>query len=135
MTRPRVRGVPGPGRWQGRRPRLRPGPRRERLHDKPLPQDEAKLRELFAKIVGYGPVLVVVDQPASIGALPVTVARDVGVDVAYLPGLAMRRIATCTPATSRPTNETPTSSPRSPAPCPTRCDGSISATKRWPTWT
>jgi hypothetical protein len=36
---------------------------------------------------------VVVDQPASIGALPVAVARAGGHQVAYLPGLAMRRIA------------------------------------------
>lgn len=32
------------------------------------------------------------DQPASIGALPLTVARDAGCQVAYLPGLAVRRI-------------------------------------------
>jgi hypothetical protein len=38
-------------------------------------------------------VLVVVDQPASIGALAVAVARSLDIDVAYLPGLAMRRIA------------------------------------------
>jgi hypothetical protein len=35
----------------------------------------------------------VVDQPAPIGALPVAVARTTGDQVAYLPGLAMRRIA------------------------------------------
>lgn len=35
----------------------------------------------------------VVAQPASIGALPVVVARDMGCPVAYLPGLTMRRIA------------------------------------------
>ncbi|WP_146705189.1 IS110 family transposase, partial [Shigella flexneri] len=34
-----------------------------------------------------------VDQPATIGALPVAVARSEGVLVGYLPGLAMRRIA------------------------------------------
>jgi hypothetical protein len=38
-------------------------------------------------------VLVVVDQPNSIGALPLAVARDMGCPVAYLPGLTMRRIA------------------------------------------
>lgn len=65
----------------------------ERVHDKALPQDEGKLRALFDKLSRHGLVLVVVDQPATIGALPVTVARDAGVDVAYLPGLAMRRIA------------------------------------------
>jgi hypothetical protein len=37
----------------------------------------------------HGPVEVVVDQPASIGALPVAVAQDMGSDTAYLPGLAM----------------------------------------------
>ncbi|GAB7007527.1 IS110 family transposase [Nocardioides sp. AN3] len=65
----------------------------ERVHDKPLPQDEAALRTLYDKLAKRGPVLVVVDQPASIGALAVAVARDAGIDVAYLPGLAMRRIA------------------------------------------
>ena len=43
-----------------------------RLHDKALPQDEAALREVFDKLAGYGSVLVIVDQPATIGALPVT---------------------------------------------------------------
>jgi hypothetical protein len=37
--------------------------------------------------------LVVVDQPASIGALVIAVARSLGIEAAYLPGLAMRRIA------------------------------------------
>lgn len=42
----------------------------------------------------FGTVLVVVvHQPVSIGALPLTVARDAGCKVAYLPGLAIRRIA------------------------------------------
>ncbi|WP_435822898.1 IS110 family transposase, partial [Micromonospora arborensis] len=36
---------------------------------------------------------MVVDQPASIGALPVAAARACGHQVAYLPDLAMRRIA------------------------------------------
>lgn len=41
------------------------------------------------------------DQPASIGALPLTVARDAGCQVAYLPGLAMRRIADLYPGESK----------------------------------
>lgn len=65
----------------------------KRVHDKPLPQDEHRLLELFDQLAAHGPVLVVVDQPATIGALPVAVARAAGLDVAYLPGLAMRRIA------------------------------------------
>ncbi|MDQ1305032.1 MAG: hypothetical protein QG671_861 [Actinomycetota bacterium] len=34
-----------------------------------------------------------VDQPAAIGALVIAVTRSLGIDVGYLPGLAMRRIA------------------------------------------
>jgi hypothetical protein len=36
-------------------------------------------------------VLPIVDQPNTIGALPVAVARATGCGVAYLPGLAMRK--------------------------------------------
>ena len=77
------------------------GPDGTRMHDKALPQDETKLRELFASLARRGPVLVVVDQPANIGALPVAVARDEGVQVAYLPGLAMRRIADLHPKNAK----------------------------------
>ncbi|MTB71818.1 IS110 family transposase [Arsenicicoccus sp. MKL-02] len=73
----------------------------KRLHDKALPQDEARLRALYEQLSTVGPVLVVVDQPASIGALPVAVARAAGVDVAYLPGLAMRRIADLHPGAAK----------------------------------
>ncbi|HEV6953214.1 MAG TPA: IS110 family transposase [Promicromonospora sp.] len=73
----------------------------KRLHDAPLPQDEAKLRALFDKLARRGRVLVVVDQPATIGALPVTVARACGVEVSYLPGLAMRRIADLFPGSAK----------------------------------
>lgn len=65
----------------------------KRLLDRSLPNDEAKLRALIDGLKEHGRILLVVDQPASIGALPVAVARDEGVFVAYLPGLAMRRIA------------------------------------------
>jgi transposase len=62
--------------------------------DKPLPNSEPKMRDMLDKLTAkYGTVLVVVDQPASIGALPLAVARDAGCEVAYLPGLTMRRIA------------------------------------------
>ena len=37
-------------------------------------------------------MLFVVDQPATIGALPIAVAQSENVLVGYLPGLAMRRI-------------------------------------------
>lgn len=44
---------------------------------------------------------MVVDQPASIGALPLTIARDTGCQVAYLAGLAMRRIADLYPGEAK----------------------------------
>jgi len=65
----------------------------KRLLDSALPNDETKLRALIGKLKEHGPILLVVDQPATVGALPVAVARDEGVLVAYPPGLAMRRIA------------------------------------------
>jgi len=72
-----------------------------RLFDAPLPQDEGRLRDLFDRLAQRGPVLVVVDQPNTIGALPIAVARAMGLDVAYLPGLAMRRIADLHPGTAK----------------------------------
>ena len=68
-------------------------PAGKRLYDRPLPNDEAALVEVLTGLAGHGRVLVVVDQPAAIGALAIAVARSLGIDVAYLPGLAMRRIA------------------------------------------
>ncbi|MBA5690741.1 IS110 family transposase [Rugamonas apoptosis] len=65
----------------------------KRLFDKALPNDEARLRTLISSLKEHGKLLLVVDQPTTIGALPVTVARAEGILVAYLPGLAMRRIA------------------------------------------
>ncbi|MBP2477609.1 hypothetical protein JOF53_006481 [Crossiella equi] len=67
-------------------------PAGKRLHDDPLPNSEPKLIALFDKLAAHGLLLVAVDQPATIGALPVAVARAHGHQVAYLPGLAMRRI-------------------------------------------
>lgn len=52
-----------------------------------------KLRSLISDLKQHGQILLVVDQPATIGALPVAVARSEGILVGYLPGLAMRRIA------------------------------------------
>src|SRR5882757_8708178 len=73
----------------------------QRLHDAPLPNSEPKLRALFDGLAQHGRLLVVVDQPATIGALPVTVARACGHEVAYLPGLAMRRIADLYPGNAK----------------------------------
>lgn len=63
------------------------------LFDRSLPQDEQHLQQLITGLKAHGSILFVVDQPATIGALPLAVARDEGVQIGYLPGLAMRRIA------------------------------------------
>ena len=44
---------------------------------------------------------MVVDQPATIGALAVAVAQNMGITVGYLPGLSMRRIADLTPGSAK----------------------------------
>jgi transposase len=77
-------------------------PAGKKVFDKQLPNSEPKLRAVLDKLRDkFGQVLVVVDQPASIGALPLTVARDAGCLVAYLPGLAMRRIADLYPGEAK----------------------------------
>jgi transposase len=64
-----------------------------RIVDRVVANDEQALRTLLGELQAHGPVLAVVDQVAAIGALPVAVARAMEVDVGYLPGLAMRRLA------------------------------------------
>ena len=41
------------------------------------------------------------DQPKTIGALVIAVAQDLGIDVAYLPGLTMRRVADLHPGQAK----------------------------------
>src|SRR3954454_11686495 len=51
----------------------------KKAFDKRLPDTEPKLPEPFAKLPAkHGTVLVVVDRPASVRALPLAVARDMG---------------------------------------------------------
>lgn len=77
-------------------------PAGKKAFDKRLPNSEPKLREVFGKLTAkHGTVLVVVDQPASIGALPIAVAHDMDCAVAYLPGLTMRRIADLYPGEAK----------------------------------
>ena len=59
----------------------------KKVFDKALPGDEARLRALYEKPAAHGHLLVVVDQPATIGALAVAVARDMGAAVGRPPGL------------------------------------------------
>ncbi|WP_455908141.1 IS110 family RNA-guided transposase [Streptomyces hydrogenans] len=72
-----------------------------RLLDRALPNDEAELVRILQGLRSHGRVLVVVDQPATVGALPVAVARSEGALVGYLPGLAMRRIADLHPGEAK----------------------------------
>ena len=51
------------------------------LYDKPLKQDEKAIRTMLGKLSKHGRVLLVVDQPNTIGSLPLTVARNMGIAV------------------------------------------------------
>ncbi|MDQ1247786.1 MAG: hypothetical protein QG597_2157 [Actinomycetota bacterium] len=50
-------------------------------YDKAIANDEAALRALFTQLGEPSGLVVVVDQPASIGALPVAVAQAMGIPV------------------------------------------------------
>jgi transposase len=73
----------------------------EVIADRRVIQHEQELAGAFTELLGLGSVLVVVDQPNNIGALPIAVARRVGCSVAYLPGLAMRRAAGILPGDAK----------------------------------
>ena len=73
----------------------------DKVHDKPLGQDETEIRDLLSRLSERGRVLLVVDQPNTIGSLPLAVARDMGVAVAYLPGGAMRKAAQLLPGDAK----------------------------------
>ncbi|MBT1181114.1 transposase, partial [Bifidobacterium sp. CP2] len=53
------------------------------LYDRPLKQDENAIRTMLERLREHGRVLLVVDQPNTIGSLPLTVARSMGVTAAY----------------------------------------------------
>ncbi len=72
------------------------------VHDKPLPQSEPKIQELLTALAAkHEQLLVVVDQPKTIGALVIAVAQQLGIAVAYLPGLTMRRVADLHPGQAK----------------------------------
>jgi transposase len=64
-------------------------------------QCELSLINAFNKLKETGSVLVVVDQPNNIGSLVIACARKAGCEVAYLPGLAMRRAAGILPGDAK----------------------------------
>jgi hypothetical protein len=82
-----------------------------RIIDRRIANDESALAALFAQAIDVAGtarrVPVVVDQPASIGALPVAVARAHGIPVGYLPGLAPDDATTVDLHLVRRTPETP----------------------------
>ncbi len=61
----------------------------------------ATLRAIIDGLAKHGTLLLIVDQPATIGTLPVAVAQGAGILVGYLPGLAMRRIADLHPGEAK----------------------------------
>ena len=96
-----------------------------RLVDREVANTETALRGVFAKMALEGQVLVVVDRLHSIGALSVTVAKVMGIDVAYLPGLSMRRLADRHPGNAKIDADGRCRSPgrsgrTAPRPCPSR---------------
>lgn len=69
-------------------------PQGRQVLSKRINQHEGSLRKLFGQfLANNASVLVIVDQPNNIGRLTVAVAQDMGVDVRYLPGLAMRQVS------------------------------------------
>lgn len=73
----------------------------KKIVDRVVANGETEMRQLFEKLLTGGNVLAVVDQPSSIGSLPIAVARAMGIEVAYLPGLSMRRIADLHPGNAK----------------------------------
>jgi hypothetical protein len=65
----------------------------KRLFDRGVDNSERALRAVLDNVSGHGRTLVVVDQVSGIAALPLAVAKNMGLPVAYLPGLVMRRLA------------------------------------------
>lgn len=63
------------------------------VFDRPVPNDETAIRELVADAAEHGVPVLVIDQPSSMAQLLLVVARDLGVRVAYVTGLQMRRAA------------------------------------------
>ena len=69
-------------------------PQGRQVLSKRINQHEGSLRKLFGQFLAdNASVLVIVDQPNNIGRLTVAVAQDMGADVRYLPGLAMRQLS------------------------------------------
>lgn len=73
----------------------------ERLFARSVRNDETDLEDLLDRAGGYGTCGLVIDQPGSIAQLAVAVATRLGVPVAYVPGLVMRRAADLYPGEAK----------------------------------
>jgi len=80
----------------------------KRLFDAPLPQDQKRLEELFSELTAHGPVLVIVDQSNTIGALATRWPDRWISKWPTCPGWRCGGSLIFTPARPRPTPETPT---------------------------
>lgn len=78
----------------------------EPLFDQSVRNERAFLGALLDAAQRHGTPALMIDQPGSIAALTLAVARERGVPVASIPGLVMRRAANLYPARPRPTPPT-----------------------------
>jgi len=67
----------------------------QRLLDQEVAASETAMREVFESAGGHGEVLVGINHLHSIGVLAVTLVQSIGLDVAYLLGLSVRRSRIC----------------------------------------
>lgn len=102
------------------------------LFDKPLPNDEAEMRDVLQHLKRLGTVLVILDQPATIGALPIAVPMPRACSSGTSPASRCGASQTSTQGKPRPMHETPRSSPKPPEPFPTCYDPSKWQTNQSP---
>ncbi len=73
----------------------------EVLSSRAVRNQQADLQALLSTAASIGHAGVVLDQPGSIAALTLAVCREIGVPVAYVPGLVMRRAADLYPGEAK----------------------------------
>ena len=73
----------------------------EALFERSVANDEAAIERLLELAGEGGRCALVIDQPGSIGSLAVLVARRLGMPVAYVPGLVMRRASELYPGEAK----------------------------------
>jgi transposase len=76
-------------------------PTGERLFERGVRNDERAIEQLFERAAEHGQAALVIDQPGSIGALAIELARGHRIPVAYVPGLVMRRASELYPGEAK----------------------------------